>query len=126
MLTLHNPPETGAPAAYAQGVRVAGAQTVLFISGQVGMEPDGTIPNHIEAQLELCWKRIFAVLADASLFRENIVKTTVYLTHADYIGPHRKVRDRMLEQHVAASTMVVVGGLASPDLKCEIEAIAAA
>lgn len=124
---LHNPAEIGAAvAAYAQGVRVEGAAKLLFISGQVGTLPDGSLAGDTEAQLEVCWKRIFAILADAGMTKHNIVKISTFLTSADDIGTNRKVRDRMLEGHLAASTMLIVSGLANPAWTCEIEAVAAA
>ena len=127
MFTTHNPKTIAAPAsAYAQGLCVEGATRWLTISGQVGVRLDGTMAGDSEAQMEECWNRIFAVLDDARMSKLNIVKVTVFLTRAEDVILYRDVRDRNLEGHVAASTLLVVSGLADPDWLVEIEAIAAA
>ena len=126
MRSLHNPTDIAPPAsAYAHGVRIEGAKTWLHVSGQVGTLPDGALAGDTEAQLEVCWRRIFTILADAGMDKTNIVKISAFLTSAADIGINRQVRDRMLEGHIAASTLLIVGGLAHPDWTCEIEAVAA-
>jgi enamine deaminase RidA (YjgF/YER057c/UK114 family) len=40
---------------------------LLCISGEVGVLPDGTVPQGIEAQAEACWRNIIAILADAGM-----------------------------------------------------------
>lgn len=58
--------------------------------------------------------------------KANMIKVTGYVTRPDDIGLFRQVRDRLMEGHEPASTLVVVAGLANPDWIVEIEAIAAA
>ena len=40
---------------------------LLCISGEVGVLPDGTVPQGIEAQAEACWRDIIVILADAEM-----------------------------------------------------------
>jgi enamine deaminase RidA (YjgF/YER057c/UK114 family) len=75
--------------------------------------------------MEVCWQRIIAILADSGLTKEDIVKVTAYLTQPEDVGLYRQVRDRMLEGHLAASTLLIVSGLAKPTWTVEIEAVAA-
>ena len=74
---------------------------------------------------EVCWDRIFAILADAGMDKTDIVKVVAYLTNQDEVGLYRGVRDQKLEGHIAASTLLVVAGLADPNWTVEIEVIAA-
>ena len=79
-----------------------------------------------EAQLEQAFSNVFAVLRAAGMDKQHLVKLTVLLTRADEVGSYRTVRDRLLDGHIVASTLMVVAGLASPDFLVEIEAVAAA
>lgn len=127
MSSIHNPAQIAPPSsAYAHGLKIEGAKTWLHISGQVGTRADGTLAGDSAQQMEVCWQRLFAILADAGMRRENIVKVTVFLTRPGDVGLYRQVRDRMLEGHLCASTLLVVAGLADPDWTVEIEAVAAA
>ncbi len=127
MFTIHNPGTIAAPAsAYAQGLCVEGATRWLVLSGQVGTLPDGGIAGNSRGQMQTCWDRIFALLNDAGMAKKNIVKITVFLTRGEDVGLYRDIRDKNLEGHIAASTLLIVSGLANPEWLVEIEAIAAA
>lgn len=127
MLTPRNPDAVHEPASrYSHAMEVTGRQRWLHISGQIGIRPDGSVCEGAEAQLEQAWHNIFAILADAGMAKDDLVKVTVFLTDRNDIQAYREVRDRMLGGPVPASTLLVVAGLASPNLLIEIEAVAAA
>jgi len=127
MFTIHNPKSIAAPAStYAQGVTVEGASRWLVASGQVGSLPDGSLAGNSRSQMQTCWDRIFAILDDAGMTKENIVKVTVFLTRPEDVGLYRDVRDANLDGHIAASTLLIISGLANPEWLVEIEAVAAA
>lgn len=69
-----------APAAigpYSQGVNLNGT---VFVSGQLPVNPvDGTIPAGIEMQTRQALDNIGAILGEAGLSYNDIVKTTVLL-----------------------------------------------
>ncbi len=126
MRTTHSPETVAAPSsAYAHGVKVSNADTWLHISGQIGTDADGQLAGESEAQMEMCWERIMAVLEDADMTVEDIVKVTAYITDAADVALYREVRDRYLKGHLTASTLLVVSALAHPDWTVEIEAVAA-
>jgi enamine deaminase RidA (YjgF/YER057c/UK114 family) len=126
MLTIHNPTGVAKPSsAYAHGVKAEGAKTWLHVSGQVGTNPDGTLAGDSAAQMAMCWQRIFAILKDAGMDKTNIVKVSAFLTRPRDIGLYREARDKMLDGHLTASTLLIVAGLADPSWTVEIEAIAA-
>lgn len=125
--TIHNPTTIALPASdYAQALCVEEASRWLMISGQIGITPDGNLAGNSKGQMEECWKRIFALLHDAGMDKTNLVKVTVFLIRGEDVGLYRTIRDRYLEGHVTASTLLIVSGLADPSLLVEIEAIAAA
>ena len=111
--------------AYAPAVEIAAGARQIVISGQVGVRPDGSVADGIEAQLDCAWNNIRAILTAAGMTVSDIVKVTTYVTHPDHFRVHPKVRARVLGDHRAAATAVCVPALASPEFLCEIEVIAA-
>jgi len=124
----HHSPDTVAPPSsnYSHAVHIPSVARWLHISGQVGNRLDGSLAGDTAAQMEECWRRILAILEDADMIADNLVKVTAYLTNADEVGLYREIRDRMLGGVHTASTLVVVNALAHPDWTVEIEAVAAA
>ncbi len=127
MLRKHNP---GAIAAafsrYSLGVQAPGHARWLYVSGQVGVAPDGAFADGPEAQMEAAWRNVLAILGAAGMGAGDLVKVTAYLTRAEDTGLYRQVRDRMLAGAGPASTLIVISALAHPDWLVEIEAVAAA
>lgn len=111
---------------YQHAIEVKSGARTLYLSGQVGNLPDGTIPNTIEAQAAAVWANIGAILADAGMGFGDLIKITILLTDKTYIAPSRMARDKALgDIRPPASTLMIVSALASPDFMIEIEAIAA-
>lgn len=122
-MKLINPENIAKPASrYAQGVLHQAASQRLVISGQVGVKPDGSVEQGLEAQIERAWSNLFGVLDAAGFDKRHLVKITIFATVPDAVAASRTIRDRMLDGHVCASTYLQVAGLASPDLLVEIEA----
>jgi enamine deaminase RidA (YjgF/YER057c/UK114 family) len=127
MLTPHNPMDVRPPTSLiSQGIEVAPDARWLYISGQIAVRPDGTAIEGTEAQMEDVWEKILRVLESAGMGYQNLVKISVFLTREEDILMFRKVRDRVLGGSKPAATLLIVKGLARPDLLVEIEAIAAA
>ncbi len=126
MIRSFNPKSIATPAGtYVHGIEVPANARLLFISGQVGRRPDGTVPPGIEEQSEAAWNNIAAVLAGASMDVADIVKITSFVTRGENLPRYGAVRDRFLGAHRPTSTMLVIGGLARPELLVEVEAFAA-
>lgn len=122
-MRLVNPNEIAKPASkYAQGVLHAAGAERLVISGQVGVRPDGSIEEGLDAQAARAWSNLFGVLKAAGFEKRHLVKVTIFVTVPDAVATSRVVRDRMLDGHVCASTYLQVAGLASPAFLIEIEA----
>ena len=127
MLKKHNPLSIAQPSSkYCLGVSTDSATRWLHISGQLGLHSDGSIGETPEIQMEQCWRNVLAILDDAQMNQDNLVKVTTYVTSASFVPLYREVRDRKLNGVECASTLVVVTALVDPSLVVEIEAVAAA
>ena len=126
MIRAFNPKSIAAPVAtYIHGIEVPANARLLFISGQVGMRPDGTLAGSIEEQSEAAWSNVVGVLEEAGMGIGDIVKITSFVTRSENLPKYGAVRDRYLAAHRPTSTLLVVQGLARPDLLIEVEAFAA-
>ena len=111
---------------YSHGVVVPAAARRLIIAGQIGLDPDGSLAEGMEAQMERCWLNIFAILKAAGMTKRDLVKISAFVTRDGVTARYREIRDRMLEGHAPAATYLVVAGLASPEMLVEIEGEAVA
>jgi 2-iminobutanoate/2-iminopropanoate deaminase len=125
-ITRSNPPTVRAPTGYTHAVEVRNPERWLVISGQVGLAPDGTIPETGGGQITQALANLRAVLEANDMTVTNIVKTTVFLTDRSLLGAYRAARTALLGEHAPASTLLFVAGLADPRVVVEIEAEAAA
>ena len=94
----------------------------LYIAGTIGLDSDGSAPD---AQLELIWRNVRRILAEADMTVGNIVRVTSYLRDASHAAANGAAREQALGERRVPTTAVVVQTL-SPDWLVEIEAIAVA
>ena len=124
MTTIRNPPDRPAPQTYHHGVEASGDVRTLYVAGQIGQLPDGTIPPGVEAQAAAAYANLAAVLAAADMTMADVVKTTVFLVRPADRAAFAAARDAATGGVKNASTLVYVAGLALPDLLVEVEAVA--
>ena len=126
---MHRPlsPTTIHPpfSAYSNGVEVPAGQKLVFCSGQLGIAADGTIPPDAAGQSGLCFDNIAAILAEAGLGLEHIVRINAYVSGREHLRPYMDVRNARFTSPLPASTLMVVSGFARPEFFVEVEAIAA-
>lgn len=127
MSTARNPDTIHAPIGrYVHQIEVTEPSKVLFISGQVGMRADGSIPEDGTEQFVVALENVLANLAAAGLETKHLTKMTVYAVGTLDPAGRRAALDRMLGDHVACSTLIYVAALATPQYKVELDAWAAA
>jgi enamine deaminase RidA (YjgF/YER057c/UK114 family) len=97
----------------------------LFTNGQVGTRPDGVTPGTTAEQTEVAFERLHAVLRAAGMGFADVVRFDVYFTDRADVPTFVAIRDRVMGAHKPGATLIVVQGLARPELKIEIEAVAA-
>jgi enamine deaminase RidA (YjgF/YER057c/UK114 family) len=128
MKTTRNPETIHAPVGrYVHQVELDGPSKLLFISGQVGMRPDGSIPEDPVDQLEVALENVIRNLEAAGLETTDLVKATTYVVIGSPmdLARRRAVLERLFGDHIATSTLVYVAGLAAPEYKVEVDAWAA-
>lgn len=114
------------PPAYSQAVKVTGAQTLLFLSGQVAYDSKGQ-PAHrgdFTAQAREVLRAVKAQVEAGGGTLANVVKLNTYLTDIRHRADLIPVREEFFGKKMPASTLVAVAALAHPDWLIEVEAIA--
>jgi 2-iminobutanoate/2-iminopropanoate deaminase len=112
-------PFQGAP--YSQAIRCG---DLVFVSGQLGLEPgDTAISGSIGEQTEQIFRNLKAILEEAGSGLERIVKTTVFLTDLGNFQGMNEVYARHVGDDRPARSTVEISALPSGAL-VEIEAIA--
>lgn len=108
---------------YAHGIAVG---PLIVTSGQLGLAADGTIPDGVTAQAEICFASIRAILASAGADFSHIVRLNAYVTRREDMAAYMTVRDRMMADLAVkpASTLMIVAGFTRPEFLVEIEATA--
>ena len=125
IMLKHNPATIAAPmGAYSNGISAPGAGRWLHIAGQIGVLPDGTMPATFVEQADAAWRNLVAVLVDAGMTSEDLVKVTHYLVRTDDLKDYNPVRSQHLGTARPASTLIIVQALARPEWLFEVEAVA--
>jgi reactive intermediate/imine deaminase len=122
-----NPPSVPPPIRgyYSNCVRVS-AGSMLFISGQIGTDVEGkVVSDDVALQADQTLRNIELLLKANGATMADVVKVTVYVTDIRYLDAIAPVRLKYFPENGPASAIVEVSRLALPDLKVEIEAIAA-
>ena len=120
-----NPSDVHAPVGpYSHTAVVPAGAELVFVAGQVGMSPDGSVPSAFAEQAELTFRNVRACLAAHGLDVEHVVKLSVFVLPGQDFALLREVRERHFGMHRPTSTTVYVPQLASPKFLLEVEAIA--
>jgi 2-iminobutanoate/2-iminopropanoate deaminase len=125
-LERHVVSTSAAPAAigpYSQAIFAQGK--FFFISGQIGMKPDGTMANGIEGQTRQVIMNLRAILFAGGLDAGDLVKTTIYLTNMNDFAEVNDIYSEMVGSEPPARATVQVSALPKGAL-VEIDAIAIA
>ncbi len=94
----------------------------LWISGTVGVRPDGSIPEDTAEQFQVAIDSLDRCLRAAGGRPEHIVKVTVLLTDINDRAKINPIRQRYFGDNRPASTLYEVSALVAPEMKVEIEA----
>ena len=122
---LSAPDAPAAAGGYAQAVDVEDARRFLFISGQVPVASDGSLPDGFRAQCSRAWRNVEAQLRAGGMGLDDLVKVTTFLADHGDAAENRRVRQEVLGDRSPALT-VVVAGIFDERWLVEIEAVAAA
>lgn len=107
---------------FSQAVKSGG---LLFCSGQIGTNPDYSIPESAEEEFRNAWKSVGGVLKEAGLGFEDIVEyTSFHVNLGAHIQAFMKTRDEVLSEPWPAWTAIGITELAIPGARVEIRVIA--
>lgn len=110
---------------YTHAVELLTPQKLFFISGQIGVNPDGVTHRSFHAQCHEAMSSVEALLASVDLSMADAVRVIYYLTDAEDLPTLTEIRqDRWGTFEAPAVTTLVVAALAKPELLVEIEVTA--
>jgi len=122
-----NPKNSHKPlGAYTHSVKVPRDAEWLVIAGQVGINAKGQIQDGIRKQAEQAFRNVLACLRANRMNKGDLVRLQVFLTDPRFVDAYRAARKKVIgDETKPASTLLIVNGLASPDLLIEVEGMAA-
>jgi len=108
---------------YNQAIEING---LVFISGQVALIPGTNIimMDSIEQETEQVMKNLQAILIEAELSFEHVVKTSIFLSNMDYFADVNRIYANYFSANFPARETVQVAGLPR-GVNVEISMIAA-
>jgi enamine deaminase RidA (YjgF/YER057c/UK114 family) len=113
-------------ARYSHGIAVPAGHRLVFTSGQLGIAADDAIPADCEAQADLCFANIAAILAEDGMTLADVIRINAWVTGREHLPGYMRSRDRRFPGTPPASTLMIVSGFARPEFVVEIEVVAAA
>lgn len=132
MIRRWNPPSVAAPAGqYSHLATVPAGHELVFVSGQLGLRPDGTLAGpDAESQTRQALANIREALAAAGGGPQHIVKFLSLIGGVEHLAGSRLARAEIFAEwypdgDFPAHSLMVVAQLAAPEFAVEIEAVAA-
>ena len=96
-----------------------------FVAGTTGYDyATMTMPADVSSQSRNCFRTIEAALREGGFAMADIVRATYYVTDAKDVDAHFAVCGEVLGDIRPAATLLIVVGLARPEMKVEIEVTA--
>jgi enamine deaminase RidA (YjgF/YER057c/UK114 family) len=127
MIERFNPSDVHAPlGGYCHTIKVPAGSELVFVAGQVGADRDGITREGARAQMRQALANLVACLAAHGLTVGDVVRLTVFLTDQAHIPEMREERRAVFgTSMLPTSILLIVSGLAMPELLVEIDAVAA-
>ena len=114
---------SNAPAAIGPYSQAWAVGDMVFASGQIPVDPaTGIVPEGIAAQAEQSCKNALAIVAEAGMTAENVVKTTCFLAEIADFAAFNEVYAKYFTSKPARSCVAVKD--IPKGVLCEIEVIA--
>ena len=98
------------------------AHGIIWVSGLVGMNFDGTIPENTKEQFDIAMKDLNTCLVAAGGSSSDVVKVRLFLTDINDRTIINPKRIEYFGEHKPASTLLEISALVDPRMKVEIEA----
>lgn len=111
---------------YSSAVKAGG---LVFVAGQIGLNPDGSMPDKHEQQFINAFERIKLVLEEVGCQMSDLVELVSYhvgLNTNNHLADFMKVKAQYVPAPYPTWTILDIAGLARPGLVIEIKAVAVA
>jgi enamine deaminase RidA (YjgF/YER057c/UK114 family) len=107
---------------YSAAVR---AGDFIYVAGQIGLNPDGSMPSDDDGQIVNAFDRLKIVLEGAGSSLDDIVELVSYHVGLQkHLGRFVEIKSRYLRAPFPTWTILEIAGLARPGLVIEIKAVA--
>ena len=125
-ITFLNPSNAPKPAAnYSNVAIIPAGKKLLSISGQIGNEIEGEIAESLEDQYRLALQNINLIVESQGGTKDDIAKITVFMTDEPDWVKIKSAADEFLPSPRPSMSFIYVKGLFRPDIKVEVEGLAA-
>lgn len=114
-----------APAAIGPYSQAVEAGNMIFVSGQLALDPEtmNIVPGDIQEQTKQCLTNLMAILNEAGYENKDVVKVTVFLKDMNDFAKMNEIYATFFTDHKPARAAVEVARLPK-DAQIEIEAVA--
>ncbi len=130
-VTYLNPAGAPAPLGLYSNVAIAEPGRLAFIAGQVAVDATGEIvgPHDVAAQTPVVLDNIGLILKDLGVGFSEVLEFTTYIVGPESREPWLAARTEAYgrlfpEGNYPANTLLIIGGLARPELMVEVSAVA--
>lgn len=107
---------------YSPAVR---AGDFIYVAGQIGLNPDGSMPANDEGQIVNAFDRLKIVLEEAGASLDDIVELVSYhVGLQSHLARFVEIKSRYIREPYPTWTILEIAGLARPGLVIEIKAVA--
>jgi 2-iminobutanoate/2-iminopropanoate deaminase len=123
---IHSDAAPAAVGPYSQAIAVPAGSRMVFLSGQIGLEP-GTgemVSENFDAQVRQAFANMEAVTTAAGATLANIVKLTLYLTDLGKFAAANAIMAEIIPEPFPARSTIGVASLPK-GAQFEVEAILA-
>ncbi len=97
----------------------------LYVAGQIGLNPDGSMPANDEGQIVNAFDRLKIVMEEAGASLDDIVELVSYhVGLQNHLGKFVEIKSRYIREPYPTWTILEIAGLARPGLIIEIKAVA--
>ena len=125
-LIFKNPKAVAEPAAnYRHMAIIPPNKRLLILAGQIGNLQDGTLLGNVEEQYEQALKNIIDIVISEGGQSEDIARVSIFLVDKPDGTLIRESNNKYFPSGPPAMSWLYVAGLFRPDVKVEIEGIAA-
>lgn len=103
---------------------ISSGSRMLITGGISGVKLDGSFDSDIERQTKQMFANVIAVLDEAGMTMENVVKLNTFLVDFSDYERYSKTREEFLGSRKPAVTLLVINGLPRLGLKVEVDLVA--